>query len=100
MATNLKAINEFPHFETVTIDTNLTEIQLPSEARSVKIGSQTLIVYVFQNGGTDGGSQPSNFIFIPANNVLPIQLGIGMQRRNIFVAAKTGSGDVHIMLEE
>ena len=100
MAQNLKAINEFPHMETVAIDTTLTEIQLPNEARSVKIGSETLTVYVFQNGGTDGAAKPSNFIFIPSNNVLPIQLGIGIQRKNIFVAAKSGSGNVHIMLEE
>jgi hypothetical protein len=100
MAENLRGINEFPYYKTIAVDTSTTEIILPSEARFITIGSETLTVYVTQNGATDGGIVPTNRIFIPSNNVLPIRLGTGLQRKNIFISAKTGSGNVNIQLEE
>lgn len=100
MAENLKGVNEFPYYKTIAVDTTTTEIQLPSEARIITIGSETLTVYVSQNGATDGGAVPSDRVFIPSNNLLPIRIGIGLQRRNIFISAKTGTGNVHIQLEE
>ncbi len=100
MAENLKGVNEFPYYKTIAVDTTTTEILLPSEARFITIGSETLTVYVTQNGATDGGAVPSDRVFIPANNLLPIRLGSGIQRKNIFISAKTGSGNVNIQLEE
>jgi hypothetical protein len=100
MAENLKGVNEFPYYKTIAVDTTTTEILLPSEARFITIGSETLTVYVTQNGASDGGSVPSDRVFIPANNLLPIRLGSGIQRKNIFISAKTGSGNVNIQLEE
>ena len=75
-------------------------IRLPSEARTIKIGSEASILYIAQNGATDGGAIPTDRMFVPSNNVIEIKLGIGMQRKNIFVAAKTGTGTAVIMLEE
>ena len=100
MAENLKGVNEFPYYKTIAVDTTTTEILLPSEARFITIGSETLTVYVTQNGASDGGAVPSDRVFIPANNLLPIRLGSGIQRKNIFISAKTGSGNVNIQLEE
>lgn len=100
MAENLKGVNEFPYYKTIAVDTTTTEILLPSEARFITIGSETLTVYVTQNGATDGGAVPSDRVFIPANNLLPIRLGSGIQRKNIFISAKTGTGNVNIQLEE
>lgn len=100
MAIDLRGINEFPYFKRFSIDTSTTEIKLPSEAKTITIGSETLIVYVSQNGATDGGALPTDYQFIPSNNILPIRIGIGMQRKNVFVSAKSGSGYVHIHLEE
>lgn len=100
MAENLKGVNEFPYYKTISVDTTTTEILLPSEARFITIGSETLTVYVTQNGATDGGAVSTNRIFIPANNLLPIRLGSGIQRKNIFISAKTGTGNVNIQLEE
>ena len=100
MSENLKGVNEFPYYKTIAVDTTTTEILLPSEARVITIGSETLTVYVSQNGATDGEAVPANRIFIPSNNLLPIRLGVGLQRKNIFVSAKTGSGNVNIQLEE
>jgi hypothetical protein len=100
MAVDLRSINEFPYMKSISIDTSTTMIRLPSEARTIKIGSEASILYIAQNGATDGGVIPTDRMFVPSNNVIEIKLGIGMQRKNIFVAAKTGTGTAVIMLEE
>lgn len=100
MAVDLRSINEFPYMKSISIDTSTTMIRLPSEARTIKIGSEASILYIAQNGATDGGAIPTDRMFVPSNNVIEIKLGIGMQRKNIFVAAKTGTGTAVIMLEE
>lgn len=86
--------------KTINVDTSTTLIRLPSEARTIKIGSEGSVLYIAQNGATDGGAIPADRMFVPSNNVIEIKLGIGIQRKNIFVAAKTGTGTAVIMLEE
>lgn len=100
MAVDLRNVNSFPYYKTISVDTSTTEIKLPSEARTITIGSETLIVYICQNGATDGGVVPTDRIFVPSNNIKPVKLGIGLQRTNIFVSAKSGSGNVNIELTE
>lgn len=100
MAINLRGVNEYPYYKTFDVDTSTTLIELPGEAKTITIGSETTIIYVVQNGATDGGVLPDDYIFVPSNNVIPIKLGIGLQRKNIFVAAKTGTGKVCIQLTE
>ena len=100
MAIDLKAINKFPHFYNFTATTLATEVYLPSEAKTISVGSESKEVYIAQNGGTDGAAMPTNRAFVPAHNYLPIKLGIGLQRASVFVAVKSGSGDVSIILEE
>lgn len=98
---NLKAINEFPHLHRFDVDTNLTGIELPSEARFISIGSEDKKLYFVQNGGSDGGALPTHRAFIPAGNFLPVRLASGLQRaKTVFVAAKTGTGKAVIILEE
>ena len=100
MAIDLRAINEFPYVKTFAVDATTTMIRLPSEAKYIKVGSEASTLYVYQNGATDGGSPPTDKIFVPSNNLLELRLGIGMQRKNIFVGTKTGSGTATIILEE
>ena len=101
MAENLKGVNTFPHMHTFSIDTTTTQVQLPSECRFVKVGSEEKILYIAQNDATDGGALPTHRAFVPTNNFLELRLGIGLQRaKNIFVAAKTGTGTATIILEE
>ena len=98
---NLKSVNVFPHVHSFDVDTNLTGIQLPSEARFLEIGSEDKALYFVQNGGTDGGALPTHRAFIPAGNLLPVRLGIGLQRaKTIYVAAKTGTGKAVVILSE
>ena len=98
---NLKSINLFPHVHTFSIDTNLTGIELPSEARFISIGSEEKILYFVQNGGTDGGAPPTHKAFIPAGNLLSLRLATGLQRaKTLYVSAKTGTGTATIILEE
>ena len=98
---NLKSVNVFPHVHRFDVDTNLTGVQLPSEARFLEIGSEDKALYFVQNGGTDGGAPPTHKAFIPAGNLLPVRLGVGMQRaKTIYVSAKTGTGKAVIILSE
>lgn len=100
MAEDLKSINNFPYFHNFTAATTWTEIKLPSEARTISVGSSTKAVFVGQNGAADGGSVGTHKAFAPAGNYIALKLGIGLQRASIFVAAQSGSGDVSIILEE
>ena len=103
MAIDLRSVETLPHFHTETTlpSSNTTEIQLPPEAGKITIGSETAVIYVFQNGATDGGSLPSNFSFIPSGNIMSIKLGRGRTRaQSVFVAAKSGTPTLHIILEE
>lgn len=100
MAIDLKNINEFPYIKTISVDTSTTQIELPSAARTVKIGSEASILYIAQNGATDGGVIPADRVFVPAGNIIDMKLGIGLQRKNIFVATKSGTGSATILLEE
>ena len=100
MASDLRPTNEYPIFKKITCDTTTTKLQLPSSAKSIRIGSEGGIVYVCQNGATDGGALPDDFIFIGQGDTLEIILGTGPQRRDIFIASKTGSIDICVMLSE
>lgn len=98
---DLREINEFPYIHSFDVETTLTGIRLPSEARFISIGSEDLKLYFVQNGGSDGGALPTHKAFIPAGNFLPVRLASGMQRaKTIFVAAKTGTGKATVILEE
>ena len=100
MAIDLRSINTFPHFHIFNADITMTEIQLPSEVKTISIGSESKTLKIGQNGCTDGGAAPSNFGFVPSGNYLSLKVGIGLQRASVFVAVKSGTGDVSIILEE
>lgn len=100
MAIDLRPTNEYPIFKKITCNTATTQIQLPSSAKSIRIGSEGGIVYVCQNGASDTGALPDDFIFIGQGDTLEIILGTGPQRRDIFIASKTGTIDICVMLSE
>ena len=90
----------FPYYYNFTATTATTEVLLPSTAKSLKIGSPTNSIYHCQNGATDGGTLPTNRGFAPAGNYMPITLGIGRERKSIFVAVQSGTGEISVILEE
>ena len=103
MAIDLRGVETLPYFFTKTTlpSATTTEIQLPPEAGKITIGSESAVIYVYQNGGTDGGSPPVDYSFIPSGNIMSVKLGRGRTRaQSVFVAAKTGTPTVHIILEE
>lgn len=103
MAIDLRGVTTLPHFKTQTTlpSSTTTEIQLPPEAGKITIGSESGVIYVYQNGATDGGTAPGDFSFIPAGNIMSVKLGRGRTRAtSVFIAAKTGTPTVHIILEE
>ena len=103
MAIDLRGVTTLPHFATQTTlpSSTTTEIQLPPEAGKITIGSESAVIYVYQNGATDGGTPPGDYSFIPAGNIMSVKLGRGRTRAtSVFIAAKTGTPTVHIILEE
>lgn len=101
MAENLKGVQKLPHFAVVAVDTNMTEVQLPDNARFFTVGSEDKKIYVAQNGATDNGSLPANYAFVPTGNMMQIRLGVGLENSgSIFIACSTGTGNAHIIIEE
>lgn len=102
MAIDLRQADKdgFPYYKNFTATTTTTEILLPSTAKLIKIGSPTHDIYHCQNGATDNGTIPTNRGFAPSGNYMPIRLGIGRERKSIFVAVQSGSGEISVILEE
>jgi hypothetical protein len=102
MSENLTALNVYPAFYNFTAsDSSTTEILLPSAASQISLGSQGKEIYVCRNGATDGGAVPTNKATVPASNYIVLRLGRGKNRpESIFVAAKTGTAEVSVILEE
>jgi len=101
MAEDLRTISTFPHFHNFTGSTSLTEIKLPEACNRVLIGSLTYPLFVVQNGGTDGGSVPSNKGFIPKSNYIELAIGTGLEAvQSLYVAIQSGSGEISVILQE
>ena len=67
MAIDLSTQNKFPHFKVITVDTNATEISLPSQVSQVTFGSRVSALFVGQNDCVDGEVMPTDKMFVPAN---------------------------------
>jgi hypothetical protein len=101
MAEDLRSVSSFPHFHTVACTTAATEIQLPSQASQVTVGCEAAATLIGQNGQADTVAMTSSSMFIPSGNVLSVKLGRGSSRAgSIFIAMKTGTGTIKIILEE
>ena len=100
MASDLRSTNEYPLIKTISCGTTTTQIKLPSSAKSIRIISEAGVVYICQNGATDGGALPSDFYPVVANESIDIPLGTGQQRRDVYIASKTGTIAVNVMLLE
>ena len=98
---DLKTIGVFPYFHNFTASSNTTQITIPRGCRKVSIGSEDKKLYLCRNGATDGGSVPSNKVFIPKGNYLALSMGRGRNIDfNLYVASSSGSADVSVILEE
>ena len=102
MAEDLTGQNVFPYFHNFTaLDSETTEIKLPSTCSRISIGSQSKALYICRNDASDGGSVPSKKGFVPSSNYLSLQIGKGLERTgSIFIASQSGSADVSVILEE
>lgn len=98
---DLRSISTFPHFHNFTAGSTLTEIKIPEACTSLYIGCSTDPLWIVQNGGTDGGSVPTNRGFVPKTNYMELFIGIGLEAvQSVYVASQTGSGSVSIILQE
>jgi hypothetical protein len=102
MALDVTDKKKFPHYETITVSTNATEILLPSQCNMVQIGSPSQELWVGQNDCTDGQTIPSDKrFFVPANNAYEVAIGRGQSRaQSIFISAQSGNATVYVALVE
>lgn len=100
MASDLRSTNEYPLIKTISCGVATTQIKIPSSAKSIRIISESGVVYICQNGATDGGTLPSDFFPVPANESIDIPLGTGQQRRDVYIASKSGTIAINVMLLE
>tara|TARA_B100000686_G_scaffold350923_1_gene448214 strand:+ start:1765 stop:2070 length:306 start_codon:yes stop_codon:yes gene_type:complete len=98
---DLKTIGTFPYFHNFTASSNTTQITIPKGCRKVSIGSEDKKLYYCRNGATDGGSLPSNYSFVPKDNMVTISMGRGRNiDYNLYVCSSSGSATVSIVLQE
>jgi hypothetical protein len=101
MAIDLSTQNKFPYYKAIFINTNATQISLPSQVSQVTFGSSSSALWVGQNGCTDGDPMPADKMFVPANNAFQVRIGRGNSRaQSIFVATQSGTATVYVTLEE
>jgi hypothetical protein len=99
-------VNSYPFIKRVSIDDTATKIIIPPAATRVSIGSVSALHFA-NSGGDDGdsfvdqGDGITDFGFIPANNVLPIDMETGRQsNRELLIGTQSGSGYLSIMIEK
>ncbi len=99
-------INSYPLIRRVQIDDTATKIIIPPAATRVSIGSVNALNFA-NDGGDDGdefgdtGDVITNFSFIPANNILPIDMETGRQsNRVLLVGTQSGSSYLSIIIEK
>lgn len=101
MALDLRGVTRYPYFKTLSLDISTLEIKLPPSARKITIGSETKKLYLSQNGATDAGTLPADYIFVPASNLLALNIGVGLENPgSVYVSVSTGTGTAHILIEE
>jgi hypothetical protein len=101
MAIDLSTQNKFPYYKAIFINTNATQISLPSQVSQVTFGSSSSALWVGQNGCTDGDPMPADKMFVPANKAFQVRIGRGNSRaQSIFVATQSGTATVYVTLEE
>ena len=102
MSEDLRSFNVYPAFYNFTAnDSTTTEILLPSPATQITLGAVGKEIFVCRNGATDGGAIPSNKMTVPSSNYVVLQLGRGKNRpESVFVASKTGTAEITVVLEE
>ena len=102
MAIDYSSVKQYPatkRFQLSGVANRVTQITLPRGASRIQIGSANEIKVTHE--GTDGSAIGTDYMFIPANNVLSIRLGRGNNRLDdIYVASTTVSAYVHILFEE
>ena len=101
MSEDLRALNAYPAFYNFTAGTTATEVLLPSACTRISLGAVGKEIYVCNNGATDGGAVPTGKATVPSSNYIQVRLGRGINRpSSVFVAAKTGTAEISIILEE
>jgi len=101
MAIDLRDVDKYPHFKTISVTTTATEILLPSQCQQFTTGSSASALFIAQNGATDSAVMPTDKMFVPAGNAISVVIGRGASRStSMFVSAQAGSATVVVILEE
>jgi hypothetical protein len=101
MAIDLRSVDKYPHFKTITVTTSTTEIQLPSQCSQFTAGSSASSIFIAQNGATDGAAMPTDKQPVPAGNAMQLVIGRGASRADsMFISSQAGTATVVIVLEE
>jgi hypothetical protein len=100
---DLSNTNKYPYIKRVSITSTAQEITIPAAATRISIGSSAALY--FANEGDDGdafgGVGIANYAFIPANNILAIDMETGRQsNRKLLVGTQSGSADLSIIIEK
>ena len=104
MAEDFSTVNTYPATKTFTSNgtaNRWTEVKLPTSCSRIQVGST--VAAKISHSGSDGGTIAAAYdqMFIPANNVLSIQMGRGNNRNNtVYIGSSGASSIIYILFEE
>jgi len=99
---DLSNVNDYPYIKRFAVTTTAQEITIPKNATKITFGS--IGALYFANIGEDGdafGVDITDYCFVPANNLISINMEIGRQsNRSLLIAMQSGSGHVNMIIEK
>ena len=103
MATiDLSDTNSYPRIKRVDINAAAQQITLPRDCTKVTFGSTSALYWA--NEGVDGdafGGAITDYSFVPANNLLTINMETGRQsNRVLLIGVQSGTGTLSIIVEK
>ena len=104
MSKDYRGITEFPEikrFQLSSTDADfVTEVKLPSSCARIQIGGSTNITKLATTG-IDNTAIGSDFVLIPADNLITVRIGRGSSRNNtIYISSATLGTYVNLVMEE
>jgi hypothetical protein len=99
---DLTNTNSYPKIKRVSISATAQQIILPRDCTKVTFGSPSALFWA--NEGADGdafGGSITEYSFVPANNLLTINMETGRQsNRTLLIGTQSGSGTLSVIIEK
>lgn len=99
---DLSNTNSYPRIKRVSITAAAQQITLPRDCTRVTFGASAALFWANEGADGDGfGAEITEYSFVPANNLLTINLETGRQsNRVLLIGTQNGSTNLSVILEK